>query len=83
MNNPGEYHGPTLDKKPPSSPGSLASYDYDSKRLAALVAMRSRPHPANLRVPQNSWSGYGVSHTSPGGFLVDKFRRVSWIFKNV
>ncbi|XP_066139863.1 protein bicaudal C [Euwallacea fornicatus] len=75
MNNPGAYHGPTLDKKPQSSPGGMAYYDYESKRMAALRAMRSKPQAGTMRVPHNSWSGYGVSNTSPGAFLSDKYKR--------
>ncbi|XP_030754247.1 protein bicaudal C [Sitophilus oryzae] len=74
MNNPGEYHGPTLDKKMSLSPGDLTPYEYENKRLAGLRAMQALPNPGSMRVPNNSWSGYGISQTSPGGFLVDKFR---------
>lgn len=76
MNNPGEYHGPTLTKAvTPLSPRTWNFYDYEDKRLAALRAMRTKPIPGTLRVPQNSWSGYGVSHTSPG-VMFDKYKMV-------
>lgn len=42
---------------------------YDSKRLAGYKAMQSRPSPGTYRVPTNTWSGYGISHTSPGAMM--------------
>lgn len=42
---------------------------YDSKRLAGYRAMQSRPNPGVYRVPTNTWSGYGISHTSPGAMM--------------
>ncbi|KAL1497280.1 hypothetical protein ABEB36_008272 [Hypothenemus hampei] len=72
MNTPGEFHGPTFQKTPTFSPGSMCAYEIESKRLNALRAIRMKPHAGNLRVPHNSWSGYGVSYTSPGGFFTDK-----------
>ncbi|CAH1121125.1 unnamed protein product [Ceutorhynchus assimilis] len=77
MNNPGEFHGPTLYRPMPES----SPYDYENKRLSAMRAMRAKPNPDNIRVPHNSWSGYGMSHTSPGGFLTDKFKNDNQIGK--
>ncbi|KAH1001648.1 hypothetical protein HUJ04_005636 [Dendroctonus ponderosae] len=70
MNNPGEYHGPTINK-PSMGSGIATPGDYESKRLSAARALRSKPQPGAPRVPHNSWSGYGFSFTSPGGFLTD------------
>lgn len=42
---------------------------YDSKRLSGYKAMHSRPSPGVYRVPTNVWSGYGISHTSPGAMM--------------
>ncbi|XP_050295562.1 protein bicaudal C-like [Anthonomus grandis grandis] len=79
MNKPGEYHSPTLDKK--FSPTTMAAYELENKRLVAIRAMRAKPSPGRLRVPNNSWSGCGMSNTSPGGFLADKFKREDEIWK--
>ncbi|KAF7265823.1 protein bicaudal C [Rhynchophorus ferrugineus] len=75
MNNPGEYHGPTLEKKLTISSADLTPFEFENKRLAGVRAMQALPNPTSIRVPHNSWSGYGISHTSPGGFLADKFRQ--------
>ena len=40
---------------------------YESKRLAGFKAMQSRLTPSPYRVPTGTWSGYGISHTSPAG----------------
>ncbi|RZC40327.1 bicaudal C, partial [Asbolus verrucosus] len=44
----------------------------ESKRLAGFKAMQSRPSPGVYRIPTSTWSGYGISHTSPAGFLLKK-----------
>lgn len=69
MNLPGNYHGPSVDKK--QDRNSLSPFDLENKRLAGYRAMQTRPAPGIYRVPNNSWSGYGISHTSPAG-LPDK-----------
>nr|XP_022914396.1 protein bicaudal C isoform X1 [Onthophagus taurus] len=61
LNSPG-FHGPTVDKSAPGS-SSWTMTDYEQKRIAGLKAMQQRP--TGLRYPNNSWSGYGISHTSP------------------
>lgn len=55
------------------SPSNTNQYElsYDNKRLAGFKAMQSRPVPGVYRVPDGSWSGYGISHTSPAGFGLD------------
>lgn len=86
MNLPGNYHGPSVDKK--QDRDNLTLFELDNKRLAGLRAMQARPIPGTYRVPNNSWSGYGISHTSPAG-LPDKNRnkkvgpRFSYSAKNV
>ncbi|KAG5899748.1 hypothetical protein JTB14_006086 [Gonioctena quinquepunctata] len=65
------YHGPSVDKRQDSN--TLAPNDLESKRLAGIRAMQSRPQPGSYRVPNNSWSGYFISHTSPAG-LADKIK---------
>ncbi|XP_050313749.1 protein bicaudal C-like isoform X2 [Anthonomus grandis grandis] len=55
------------------SPTGLGAYELENKRLAAMRAMRAKPKPGILRVPHNIWSGCGMSNTSPGGFLADKY----------
>ncbi|KAJ8977395.1 hypothetical protein NQ317_013299 [Molorchus minor] len=57
------YQGPTVDKK--QDRGCLLPPDYENKRLAGLRAMRTTPVAGSCRVPNNSWSGYCISHTSP------------------
>lgn len=70
MSNGGGYHGPTVDKRQETRTTMTAS-DYEQKRISAMRAMQSRPG-TSYRVPNNSWSGYGVSHTSPAGMGSDK-----------
>lgn len=58
------YHGPSVDKRQERT--SLTPSDYEQKRLSGFKAMQNRPS-GEYRVPNNSWSGYGISHTSPAG----------------
>lgn len=51
---------------------SMTNYDYENKRLAGIRAMQIRPTPGTFRLPNNSWSGYGLSHTSPAAVLREK-----------
>jgi protein bicaudal C len=46
--------------------------NFDSKRLAGFKAMQSRLSPGMYRIPTSTWSGYGISHTSPAGFALKK-----------
>ncbi|XP_044759257.1 protein bicaudal C [Coccinella septempunctata] len=55
---------------------SLTPNDYENKRIAALRAMQQKPSPGMVRTPTNAWSGYGVSHTSPAGFLSAEKARI-------
>ncbi|XP_018561883.1 protein bicaudal C [Anoplophora glabripennis] len=57
-----------------SPSNSLTPFELENKRLAGYRAMQTRPAPGIYRVPNNSWSGYGISHTSPAGGLPDKNR---------
>ncbi|KAK9883318.1 hypothetical protein WA026_001498 [Henosepilachna vigintioctopunctata] len=66
------YHSP--DKKP-CWDYSLTS-DYENKRLSGLRAMQQKPSPGIFRTPTNAWSGYGISHTSPAGFLSAEKNRI-------
>ncbi|XP_060521858.1 protein bicaudal C isoform X2 [Cylas formicarius] len=70
---PGECHGLGGDKKF-ASPNTLSPHDFETRRLAGMRIMQNRPSPGGLRYPNGVWSGYGISHTSPGGVLMDKFR---------
>lgn len=72
------YHGPSVDKRQDRM--TMASYDLESKRLAGLRAMQNRPSPGTYRMPTNSWSGYGISHTSPANFGEKKMKKVSVFF---
>ncbi|KAJ8933828.1 hypothetical protein NQ314_013750, partial [Rhamnusium bicolor] len=65
------YHGPSVDKK--QDRVNLVPFELENKRLSGLRAMQSRPMPGSYRVPNNSWSGYGISHTSPASYI-DKNR---------
>lgn len=47
--------------------------EYEQKRVSGVRAMLTKPN-GNYRVPTNIWSGYGISHTSPGAFA-DKRQR--------
>lgn len=47
----------------------MSPNEYESKRLAGLRAMQTRPTPETYRVPTGTWSGYGISHTSPAAWL--------------
>lgn len=66
MNFPSGYHGPTLEN---DQRYVLSPNDYESKRLAGLRAMKSRPTPETYRVPTGTWSGYGFSHSSPAASM--------------
>lgn len=46
-----------------------SSFDYENKRLAGFKAMQARPNPGVYRIPTSGWAGYGISHTSPAGFV--------------
>lgn len=45
--------------------------EYEQKRLAGVNAMQSRMSVGEYRVPTNTWSGYGISHTSPAPLQID------------
>lgn len=45
--------------------------EYEQKRLAGVSAMQSRLSVGEYRVPTNTWSGYGISHTSPAPLQID------------
>lgn len=64
----GGYHGSGLDKNEDSS--SPTPSEYEQKRIAGFKAMQNRPTGVGYRYPNNSWSGYGLSHTAPGVGLV-------------
>ncbi|KAF5270411.1 hypothetical protein FQR65_LT05599 [Abscondita terminalis] len=49
--------------------------DFEHKRLAGFRAMQMRPS-GNVRVPTSTWSGYGISHTSPGPLELESHRDV-------
>lgn len=68
------YHGPSVDKRQDRM--AMANYDLENKRLAGLRAMQNRPSPLSYRMPTNSWSGYGISHTSPANFGEKKQKKV-------
>lgn len=56
---------------------AMANYELENKRLAGMRAMQNRPSPGTYRMPNNSWSGYGISHTSPANFGEKKMKKVS------
>ncbi|CAH1180296.1 unnamed protein product [Phaedon cochleariae] len=60
--------------EPRPDKGAAGYGDVDSKRLAGFRAMQSRPVAGSYRTPNNSWSGYYISHTSPAG-LADKINK--------
>ncbi|KAB0796661.1 hypothetical protein PPYR_10722 [Photinus pyralis] len=62
--NNANYHGTTVSKRSDNSP------DFDQKRLAGIRAMQMRPS-GGYRVPTSTWSGYGISHTSPGSLQLE------------
>nr|XP_023029360.1 protein bicaudal C isoform X2 [Leptinotarsa decemlineata] len=64
------YHGPSVDKR---QDNTICASEVENKKLAGIRAMQSRPQPGSYRVPNNSWSGYFISHTSPAG-LADKLK---------
>ncbi|KAJ8944442.1 hypothetical protein NQ318_002139, partial [Aromia moschata] len=55
--------------------GAAIPPDYENQRLAGLRAMLAKPTPGSYRVPTKSWSGYGVSHTSPAGLPDQKTKK--------
>ncbi|KAL3274110.1 hypothetical protein HHI36_015524 [Cryptolaemus montrouzieri] len=64
----GENYHCSPDKKP-NWDYCLTPTDFENKRLAGFRAMQQKPSPGMFRTPTNVWSGYGISHTSPAGFL--------------
>lgn len=72
------YHGPTVDRRQDRM--AMANFELENKRLAGLRAMQNRPSPGQYRIPNNSWSGYGISHTSPANFGEKKMKKVKCLF---
>ncbi|KAK9744758.1 hypothetical protein QE152_g7456 [Popillia japonica] len=54
-------HGKPEDVSSPPTP-----CDFDQKRIAGFKAMQNRPTGGGYRYPNSTWSGYGISHTTPG-----------------
>lgn len=80
MNSCTGYHGPTVDKRQEGF--TRTPTDYEQKRISAIRAMQNRPSGA-FRVPNNAWSGYGISHTSPanmGRQKVQGYKKASLYF---
>ncbi|XP_025829225.1 protein bicaudal C homolog 1 [Agrilus planipennis] len=69
MNMSGSYHGPTVNKRQDTTFPQYPLHDYEQRRLAGFRAMQSRS--TGYRVPTSTWSGYGISHTSPGVIQTD------------
>ncbi|KAL1465589.1 hypothetical protein WDU94_005144 [Cyamophila willieti] len=46
-------------------------YDYNQMRMQAANAKQGQPSNNQLRVPTNTWAGYGFSDSSPSGALKD------------
>ncbi|KAF5301419.1 hypothetical protein FQA39_LY02148 [Lamprigera yunnana] len=62
------YHGMSISKQ---TDRLMALSDFEQKRLAGLRAMQMRP-TGGYRVPTSAWSGYGISHTSPGSIQLEQ-----------
>ncbi|KAK4883581.1 hypothetical protein RN001_006900 [Aquatica leii] len=61
------YHGTSVLKQ---ADHLTIPSDFEQKRLAGLRTMQMRP-TGGVRVPTGAWSGYGISHTSPGSLKLE------------
>lgn len=66
-----QRRAPGFEKRSQDARQNLTPADYDQKRVAGVRAMQSKPSGA-YRIPTNIWSGYAISHTSPGAINIDK-----------
>lgn len=67
------FHGSdtALDYGDQSSARQFYQHDYNQMRMQATNAKQGMPSNNQLRVPTNTWSGYGFSDSSPSGALKD------------
>ncbi|XP_043275818.1 protein bicaudal C isoform X2 [Venturia canescens] len=63
----GDRRAPGCEKKilEMAAQSNLSSYDYDQKRIMAVKAVQNRPKANEYRVPNSTWSGYGLSESMP------------------
>lgn len=69
-----ERRAPGYEKRTQEIRHNLAPADYEQKRVAGVRAMQTKP-TGGYRIPTNIWSGYGISHTSPGALNMDKCKQ--------
>ncbi|XP_056634599.1 protein bicaudal C [Diorhabda sublineata] len=60
------YHGTSVDKR--QDKNNLVPSDLENKRMLGFKLMQNKNVAGASRQPNNSWSGYYISHTSPTPF---------------
>lgn len=71
-----QRRAPGFEKRFQDGRQDITPTDYDQKRVAGIRAMQSKPS-GGYRTPTGIWSGYGISHTSPGAINIDKCKATS------
>lgn len=69
-----DRRAPGIEKRTLEHRSYLGMTEYEHKRISGMRAMQTKPN-GGYRIPTNIWSGYGISHTSPGALNIEKHKQ--------